>query len=796
MLRNYLTVSFRNIVRYKGYSLVNILGLASALACCTFIALYVVHEHSYDRYHRNSDRLFRVTLRIENSAGATGYAINVPPLAPALKREIPEVEESARVFPFDQTRLVRRGNVAFYEEGFCYADPELLSVLTYEFEEGSSQTALVGPESIVIPRRLAEKYFPRESALGKRLTVNGKDRTVTGVVRDAPPNTHLPYDMFTPMADLRDPPWMADWTWPGMITYVRLRSGADRDDVEQKMRSLLAQHYVGNPRADGQSFHFFLQPIRDIYLDSPLEYEFGPSGNAAYLRLFTAIGIAVLLLACFNFINLATARGALRIKEVGIRKVVGASRRKLLGQFMVEAAVVSLLASAAAYGLVLMGRGVFADISGIVVPTSASMSIGILSGSACLAALTALLAGFYPALVLSSKQPGSLGSGSETGRGGVLLRRALVVGQFAATMVMGIGALVINQQLQFMQRKNLGFQKEQKLVIPVHQRLPREMGFDAIRSAFLRQSGIKAVTASANVPGRGAGSLQTRPAGESDSQHRMMYYYFCDEEFVPAYGLRLAAGRNFDPAMSTDASDACLINESAVAAFGWRGASEAIGKSIETGLEGRLKHVIGVVADFHYRGLQYEIEPLIIELDRSQFEYITLTVSTGNLDRTLDSVRAAWQQVLPGRPFDWFFLDESFAQLYRSEERVGKLVSVFTGLALAITCLGLVGFTAFSATRRTKEIGIRKTLGAGVPSVLFLLHRETCLCLLLGNLTAWPVAFYAASHWLQAFAYRTPLGVAPFALAAMLTFLVAVCAVSVPSARAALANPVESLRHE
>ncbi len=798
MFKNYLKIAFRHIVRDKGYSFINIAGLAIGMASFILISLWVQDELSFDRFHKDHDRIFRVVLDIKGSSYTTRYAVNVRPLAPALKKEIPEVAEAARIAGFYYIQLVKKGEKVFYEDRFVYVDPEIFSILTIPFKEGNPQTALRSPHTVVFPERLAKKYFPNENALGKTIRIGNRDHLITGVVEDAPANTHMPYDIFLPISSIHA--WMKDWTQPCVLTYVKLASHADARLVERKIRDFGADHYRSNPNTEGKTFNHFLQPITDIYLHSTdLEGDIGRIGNAAYLYIFSVIGLVILLISCINFTNLTTARSTNRAMEVGIRKVAGAKRNELIGQFLTESGIMALLAMLIALGIVEVCKPRFNSLVGNALRTDWSYGAGTLLGMSALTILVAVLAGGYPAFLLSSFKPASVLKGHlHSGSSGLALRKTLVIVQFVVSVALSIGTIIIYQQLHFMHNKNLGFQKEQKIIINVKGKIAWGLDWENLKSDFLSHHGISGAAGSTNFPGEGVKMMlrdNIRLKGEKDSKNQMMYYYFCDSDFLKIYGMELAAGRGFAKDMASDAASTCLINEAAFGAFGWKTPQEAIGKRVLTG-QNKVKEIIGVVKNFHFRGVKYRIEPLILENDPGMFEYLTLNLNTGDIGKTLNFIKNTWQRRFPENPLEYTFMDSVFVKLYRAEEGISRLVTVFTGLGLFIACLGLFGLATCSAERRTKEIGIRKILGASVSKIFLLLSNEFTKWVFLANLIAWPIAYISISIWLQNFAYRTRIGIWTFILSGAAVMIIALLTVSYQSIKASTANPVEALRYE
>ncbi len=480
MFKNYLKIAFRHIVRHKGYSFINISGLAIGMASFILISLWVQDELSFDRFHKDHDRIFRVVLDIKSSSGTTRYAVNLRPLAPALKKEIPEVVEAARIAGFYYIQLVKKEDKVFYEDRFVYVDPEIFSILTIPFKEGNPQTALGSPYTVVFPERLAKKYFPHESALGKSIRIGDRDHLITGVVEDAPANTHMPYDIFLPISSIHA--WMKDWTQPCVLTYVKLAPHADARFVQRKIKDFGADHYHNNPNTEGKTFNHFLQPVTDIYLHSAdLEGDIGRIGNAKYLYIFSAIGLVILLISCINFTNLTTARSVNRAREMGIRKVAGAKRNELIGQFLIESGIMAFLAMLTALGIVEVCWPLFNALVGSALRPGLSYGPGIVLGLLALTILVAVLAGGYPAFLLSSFKPAGILKGNlHSGSSGLVLRKTLVIAQFAISVVLCIGTVIIYRQLHFMHNKDLGFREEQKIVVNVKGKVAWGLDWEAL----------------------------------------------------------------------------------------------------------------------------------------------------------------------------------------------------------------------------------------------------------------------------------------------------------------------------
>lgn len=796
MIINYLKIAIRNIVRHKGYSLITIASLVIGLTTFLVIVLYLKTEMSYDQFHQDLDRIYRVGMTMNNNIKSTSFAINVPPLAPALKKDFTEVQYAARVFIYDTKKAVQFKDEVLYEDGFVYADPGIFSILTVPFLEGDARTALDKPGVIVIPERLAIKYFPSENALGKTMNVNGRDYTITGVIPNASLYTHLPYDMFLSMADLRNPPWMEDWTWPGMATYVILSEHADKSGFEDKLKSYGKQYYSRDSRTAGVTYEYFLQPVSEIYLSSPLEYEFGPQGSIHTLYVFGAVGLFVLLIACMNYMNLSTARSLNRAKEVGVRKVTGAVKSQLITQFLLESVITTLIAAVVSVAITTLSVPILSQWLNIRLNSEELIQPGTLTGLLVFIIAAGLLAGSYPAFILSSFKPVIvLKNFLNHNSSGLILRKVLVVTQFTITISLFVCTIIILQQLDYLYHKPLGFDKEKTICIPISDRKKLSENGEVIKNEFKNLPAISDASLSSYVPGQGAGSFQTKLMGK-DSQNRMMSYYFCDYDYLRLYNIRLVCGRYFEKTIQSDVTESCLINQSSVKAFGWSSPDEAIGQNIETGLDGKIKKIIGVTEDFHYRSAQFTIEPLVIENRLEMFEVLSLSVSAQNHGHIIRSIQSKWKQLFPDEPFQYYYIDRLFDQHYQKEEQVGKMISLFTLLGILISSLGILGLSAFINQKRTKEIGVRKVLGASVPNLFLLLTKDFIQWILLGACIACPLAYMGINDWLNGYPYRIDITVFPFAAAVVFSLVVSIFTISFHTMRIVRRNPIASLRYE
>ncbi|MGH7598880.1 MAG: ABC transporter permease [bacterium] len=813
MLKNYLKITLRNLRKHKVYSFINILGLAIGITCCLLILLYVQDELNYDRFHQRSDRIHRLVIsgRARGEARVLSTAQSPSPWAPAFVQDNPGVENYVRFKTPLSRWLISIPNTEkrFYEKRFYFADATVFDVFDYELLRGDPREALKRPNAVVLTETAAKKYFGADDPMGKVLTAdNNYEFTVTGVMRDAPQNSHLRFDFLASFATLTVPgnargdflygANLDDMTIfglnPQVYTYLLFRPNYTPEQFNQMMPAFLQKYVGSNLQRLGLELNPILQPLTSIHLHSHLDAEVSPNSDINTVYIFLAVSGFILLIACINFMNLATARSANRAKEVGLRKVVGSDRGALIKQFLGESTFLALIATFIAIAFLQILLPWFNEIA------SKQLSIhwgnGVfLATLLAIVLIVGLIAGSYPAFFLSAFQPAVVLKGKlKLGTAGANLRRVLVVAQFAASIIFIIGTVVVYRQLQYVQNQNLGFDKEHVLVIPVVDP-PARFQFPSFQNAIQQNPGILSVSASSSVPGGLIGVGLLHPEGIPDNENVSMEMMFVDHDFLPALGIAMAAGRNFSRDYSTDSTDAFIINETAAARLGWK--NDAVGKVLDF-VNQRRGRVIGVMKDFHMKSLHQKIEPLAIHLAFSMDPYINFVVrlSPQDIPAKLAFVEEKWRQVYPLHPFEYSFLDDDFDHLYRAEQLRGKIFSAFAGLAIFIACLGLFGLAAFSAEQRTKEIGIRKILGAAEGQIVFLLSKEFVLLVLIANLVAWPIAYWTMHNWLQDFAYRTSLQWDIFILGGIAALAISLLTVSFQAIKAALANPVEALRYE
>jgi putative ABC transport system permease protein len=800
MFRNYLKVALRNIKRQTGYSLINVAGLAIGMTCCILILLWVQDELSHDRYHDNADRIYRLCLDA-NIGTQLRAPVTMAPAAPAMISEFPEVADAARIASPERVS-VEYQNRTFQEDDVGYADNSIFDIFTFPFVSGAPRTALAAPYSVVITEDMAKKYFGDQEPVGKILRFDDEaDFTVTGVVKNVPSNSHFRFNMLRSFETLyRDAPELMEaWVAARFYTYLLLAEDCDPAELEEKFVAFVDRHMGDVLGAIGGTVKLFLQPLTRIHLYSDFGHDLSTNGDITRVYLFSGIALFVLLIACFNFVNLTTARSATRAREVGMRKTLGAGKGKLIAQFLGESLTYSFISIALACILLEIALPLFNSLAERQLSLNYFRSSWLIPGLAGLALVVGLLAGCYPAFFLSSFRPVRvLKGGWSTTASGSGFRRVLVVAQFVISITLIIGTIIIYNQIDFMKNKKLGFDKEHVLVIPgMNQAMAQS--YPSIRDQLMNIAGVTAVGASSVVPGRGLTKSLFFPEGFSDSQPQTIDYLMVDPAYIPAMGMEIAAGRNFSADLATDSTESAIINQTAARRFGW---DNPIGKTFRLprlpGDEGEpiIVTVIGVVRDFHLASLHHKIEPQIIFYDMGSVSNISVRITPENITHTMDLLEKEWKKINPQRPFDYFFMDESFNSQYRAEERLGTITLYFGLLAIFIGCLGLFGMSSYAAEQRTKEIGVRKVLGATVTGIVLLLSKEFTRWVLVANIIAWPAAYLLADRWLEDFAYRISISWTTFFLAGFLALLIALVAVSFQAVKAALADPVDSLRYE
>lgn len=796
MIANYVKIAFRNIIRHKGYTFINLASLAIGMMVCILIMIWVVDEFSFDRYHANSDNIYRLACDANLGGNNMVIALSNAPSAPALVRDFPEVTNATCIYQ-QGNMPVQYKEIKFLEDNVIFADKSIFDVFSFPFMRGNSDSALTGANMAVMTEETARRYFGTENPIGQSIRINGDaDFLITGVIENVPSNSHLKFDILCSFETLvRDGDVSMDaWMDFGYYTYVLLDKNSDLSALEEKLVAFVETNMGEILEQIGGSMRYFLQPLTDIHLYSSLAYDMPGNGSIEYVYLFSGIALFVLLIACFNFISLATGRSMTRAKEIAMRKTLGAARGKLIVQFLGESVVYSILSLALALMLVELLLPIFSDLSQRPLSLHWFEPPWLLGGFILFAAVIGIAAGTYPALFLSAFRPSMVMKGRfGSNHSSAILRRILVTTQFVISITLLIGTIVVYNQIEYMKGRDLGFQKDQILVLPEVQN-----SVELIKQELNQLPGILAVASASDFPGETISRSLFVPQGYTSDQAQMMTRVSTDYNYIPALEIELVAGRNFSPEYPTDTNKAVIINQTAASAFGW---ANPIGKTIRSPLadssdpDSDAKTVIGVVKDFHFESLHSSIEPLYIEY-ASGAEEIIIRIKPTNVRETIAGIKDKWNEIVPQYPVNYFFLDKRFEQKYLAEERLGKITLCFSLLAILVACLGLFGLASFSAERRTREIGIRKVLGASISGITRLLCREFIVLVVLANLIAWPAAYFALNRWLQDFAYRVELGPAVFVFAGLLALLIALSTVGYQAIKAARLNPVETLRYE
>lgn len=803
MIRNYLKITFRNLANQKFYTALNIVGLSIGIASCVLILLYVYNELSYDTFNEKGDRIYRVGLNGKIADQEIFTTNTCPPLAFTAVLEFPEVENATRIFPYWGQQIIRYGETAIVEEKVYFADSTFFDIFSYKFLEGNPATALTEPNTVVLPEDMARKYFGDEPAMGKTLLLGSEKvpTKVIGILEKLPANSHFQFSMLRSMITYENSR-SEHWLNNNLITYLLLHKDASIASLNEKLQALVIervgpelQQFLGvsmeTYAQQGNKFGYFLQPLLDIHLHSNLQDELEPNGDITYVYIFAAIAFFIILLACINFMNLATARSANRAKEVGIRKTLGSLRSSLMRQFLTESVILSLIATVLALAAALLLLRPFNNVAGKEISMELFTKPWFLLSLLGLMLVVGVIAGSYPAFYLSSFKPVEVLKGKlKAGMKSSGIRNVLVVFQFFISITLIICTLLVYEQLDYTRNKNLGFDKENVVVIEGTWHMS-EGEQNTFKQELLGQTQVVNASISNNVPpGVNNTTIYRKKGTEEDI---LISTYYVDYEHLSTMQMELMEGRNFSREFPTDTA-AVILNEAAVREFGF---DNPLNEMIQYFGNGRTQEfkVVGVIKDFNYETLRNDIRPLALFLTK-QGGNMAVRIAPGNVASTLTDLENIWENYAPGEPFQYRFLDESYDALFRGEQRLGKVFSIFTGLAILVACLGLLGLAAFMAEQRTKEIGIRKVLGASVSSVMLLLSKDFTKLVIIAFVLSIPAAYFIMDKWLEGFAFRIAIGPGIFVLAGLSALFIAWLTVSWQSAKAASANPVHSLRSE
>jgi putative ABC transport system permease protein len=806
MLRNYLKIALRNMNRHKGYTFINIAGLAIGMACCILIMLYVTDELSYDRFHEKKDRIYRINAISSIGTTSRQYATVPPALAKGLADSIPEIEAFTRLMEAPSLRGRVDENSIEIDDCFL-VDSGFFDIFSHDFLAGAPESVFENPDSIVITEETSGRIFGEGSPMGKSIDM-GNERVVqvTGVIKNVPKNSHIQFNALMPLSFIRDETgrpvdfseaaYFCEW-----YAYLLLKEGTQVGDVERKVMDTVESKWGDLYREKGTTRQYPLQKITDLHLKSNCEYEAGNPGDMNTVYLFSAIALFVLFIACFNFINLSTARSANRAREVGMRKVIGSQKGQIMRQFLSESIVMSIISLIIGIVLVQLALPSFNRLAGKEFSSGRLLSPTILLGLLGIIIVTGIVAGSFPAFILSAFDPitvlkGKLSSASKN----ITLRKMLVVFQFSISIFMIVGILVIIRQLDYIKNINLGFDKEQMVVIPFFGNRQNEEGagrHEALRNKMLQNSSILSVSFSIDRPGGDLGYDAFLPEGKNNEETLRAMRYWVDHNFISTYGMEIVKGRDFSESFSTDADQALIINEKAAAALGW--GDEVLGKRlVNVSRDNRQGIIVGVVKDFHSASMKMEISPVVIALDPRFFAFISVRIRPDNVSNTLAFLESSLRESYPDREFDYsyYFIDDDFRNKYPEEEKIREIYFAFGFFAVFVACLGLFGLASYSVEQRTKEIGIRKVLGASGREIVLLLSKDFSKWVLAANVIAWPLAYYFMDRWLDNFAYRIGVTWDIFIFSGIIAAVIAMFTVSFHSIKAANSHPANALKYE
>lgn len=809
MIKNYFKIAWRNLIKHKGISGINLFGLTVGLTSCLLITVYILNELSYDRYNKNADNIYRVTRSFNNKDGVV--SLNLSTVAPAfgyyLPTDFPEIQKMTRLLD-DGFSPLRYKEKMFNEKDVFFADENLFDVFSVNVLKGNPATALRDPYSIMLTEESAKKYFGDEDPMDKTIRYNNKfELKVTGIYKAFPSNAHMHPNMLMSFNTLRDTTVYGEenlrtsWGNNSFFTYLLLPQGYNPKNMEARFPAFVDRHMTGKEYVGNQPSKMTklgLQKLTDIHLYSHTDYEAEPNSDISRVYIFASIALFILLIACINYMNLSTARSVLRAREIGIRKVIGAEKKELIFQFIGESVLITIVAIILAFGLLAL------TLPWLNILTGQSLSLSILFKWQVMVSLLlspfiiGAIAGIYPAIFMSSFKPVKTLKGLFKASGsGISMRKALVVTQFSISIILIITTMVVYQQLHYMQKKSLGFNKEQLVIIPYNRDLSEK--YESFRNDLLANSSIKNSSRTSRIPtGRLLDNMGASVAN-GDSMTPVttdIKFVSVDYDFIPTYNIQMLAGRNYSREYGTDTAG-FVLNQTAIKAIGWKSPEEAIGKDFKYG--NTKGHVIGVINDFHFESMHQKIEPMVFCLfppSVNYFNNLSVKISGANSSSAIAAIENTWKKYLPESPFEYTFLDENFDKLYESEQRQGTIFTTFACIAIFIACLGLLGLSAFTISQRIKEIGVRKVLGADTGGIVALLSKDFLKLVAIAALISFPVAWYAMNSWLKDFAYRVNIQWWIFIVAAVAALLVALITVSSQAIKAALSNPVKSLRTE
>jgi putative ABC transport system permease protein len=800
MIKNYFKIAWRNLWKNKVFSAINILGLSTGLACCILMFLFIQNELGYDKFHKRSKNIYRLTSESDGPGGKAGLAVTPAPWAPIMKKDYPEIRNYTRLLKAEKTDLGQPGQQRFYESDLLYADSTFLDVFSVQLVKGDPKKALDQPNSAILTEETAIKYFGDADPIGKTLEVNSfmgpVNIQVTAIAKKLPANSHFRFNTLISLQTLGD--LSSFWAYHMFQSYVVLNDNASVSDLEKKFVGFVNKYIVNNPKADGLRV-VHLQPLAAIHLHSNMVGELSTNGDIRYIYIFAGVALFILLIACFNFTNLSTARSLTRAKEVGLRKVVGAEKRQLLTQFLGETTLFALISLVIGLLMASLALPVFNRLAERTLIIDLTGNLALIIVLILLVIVVGLLAGLYPSTILSAFKPIEVLKGKFIrGTKGVSFRKVLVTLQFTVSIVLIAGTILVSRQLKFLQNKKLGFDKENVVVVS----LPKDL--DSVRllsfkASLLKEQSILSVAGSSSVPGVFIPVNQVNDGDIDLSKAHSMQMLFTDLDFVSTMKMKLLAGRNFSADHPTDKTEGFIINEEAVKKMGWKDPAQSIGKTIQWVIPDRVLkkgQVLGVVGNFNITPLKSSVQPLVIHHSLLRLQYLYVRFNQSKAGTVTSLIENKFKEFYAKQSFEYRFLDENLNAMYNNERRLGTIFSYFSFLAILIACLGVLGLSLYSIQQHIREIGIRKVLGAGVFNITGQLLKEFVKPVIIAAVIATPLSWWAMDKWLQDFAYRTSIDWWIFIVAGLLALFIAVLTVSLQIIKAALANPVKSLRTE
>jgi len=796
LLKNYIRSSLKNLLKNKIITFINVIGLSIGITGLFLVFVFTNHEMSYDTFYPNHERIFRVCQKEMSLGNESISEATAPPLALEIESTIPDIESTCRYLEMS-SRLVAGPNHTAYEDHYRYVDPSFFSMFSIPVLQGQPMEVIDNPDNIVVTRRIAERYFGTTDIIGQTLTIRDKDFTVGAVIENPPSYSYLQYDILRTIYTIDDPAFHnSAWLWHAIETFVKLRPEANIILVQEKVKYLSNEQAIQQFKDSGLDYTFLLQPISMISKQRLTDSGIVVSSSARNIVIFRFLGIFVLFLACLNFINLTIALYFKRAKEVGIRKVLGAGKSQLVHQFLIESmitVILSILVSVVAIELVLPS---FLNFTGIPTLYLSELPIAQIVFFTILILSAGIAASIYPAIYASSRTTShSLGQ-KKVQFTNKILRPGLIIMQFAISIVIIIVMLSMKQQVAYMQNKDLGYDANHKLVLTMRRETEFPDKYETYKDIFVAIPGVQGVTASGQLPGRNYPSFSIESENNGDKVQTTMYCFSIDQDFLPQYDIHVIEGRNFDQVIDTEPDRVFMMSESGIKHMGWNSVQEAIGQEIVTGHGGRTGKIIGIFKDFNYESLHVEIEPLFFEFFSGYFQYLTLNIQSNNLSQVINEINNVWQKNFPHIPIEYFFADEAFNEKYQNEMKAITLMRSFSILAIFIACSGLIGISLFIFQLRTKEIGIRKVLGASVTTLIKLLNKNFLLWVIIANVIAWPVSYNIIQKWLLNFAYRSSINPLIFLLSGVITILLSLIVLSFQTLRTAHTNPSEVIKYE